>query len=125
MYFLSEEWIRVAGEALRSDSAFLDEVGEKTFCMWIVAEEKPEWADDATLTIEDGDISLVSGQEGVANAVGRAKYQDWLAILRHELHPRRATLTRKLRGKGLPAVLTNYRLLDTMLDALRTIEVTQ
>lgn len=123
MRFLSEEWFRTTEVALQTDERFREIAATARYRMWIVADSPPEWAHDGTLAVEKGSVALLMGKAGRPDSEGRAGYDDWLAILRHELHPRKAVLTGRLHGKGLPALLANYRLVDTMLDVMRELPV--
>lgn len=123
MRFLSTEWFWQAHKALCDDAAFADVAKDASFRMWVVAEHAPAWARNITVVLDAGQVELDEGNTGKPDAVGRATYADWLAMLRHELHPRHAVLTGKLRGRGPLTVLRNYRVIDTALDVLRTIPV--
>ncbi len=119
MRFLSDDWFAATEAALQKDARFGEVAATARFRMLIVADSPPEWAHEGTLSVDHGSVTLRAGKVGRPDSEGRAAYDDWLAILRHELHPRKAVLTGRLRGKGLPALLANYRLVDTMLDVMR------
>lgn len=123
MRFLSDEWFTATETALQTDERFREIAATARFRMLIVADSSPEWAQDGTLAVDHGKVTLETGRVGRPDSEGRADYDDWLAILRHELHPRKAVLTGRLRGKGMPALLANYRLVDTMLDVMRELPV--
>lgn len=121
MRFLSTDWLTQVRNALADDATFAEAAKDASFRMSIVAEDAPAWAGDLTIVLEAGRIELEEGSTGKPDAVGKAAYADWLAILRHELHPRDAVLTGKLRGSGPLTVLRHYRVIDTALDVLRTV----
>jgi len=123
MQFLSDEWAKAAEAALRADPAFTEEAATKRFRMWIVPDDAPPWARNGTMAVVDGEITLTPGRHGKPDAIGRASYDTWIAILRHELHPTTAAMTRRLRGAGVRALLGNRELLDKMLDVFRSIPV--
>lgn len=123
MRFLSEDWFWQAHRALTEDEAFAEAARGATFRLWLIAEAAPDWARDVTVVVGGESVELDEGCTGKADAVGRARYADWLAMLRHELHPRKAVLTGKLRGSGPVTVLRHYKVIDTALDVLRSIPV--
>lgn len=123
MKFLSAEWAEIAQEALRRDPAFAAIAAQARIRIWIVPTRRPDWADEGTLAVDHGEITLRTGKHGRADAVGTASYDTWLQILRHELHPTVAVVTGKLRGRGVRHVVGNRGLLDTMLDVFRAIPV--
>lgn len=123
MLFLSEQWAEATEAALRADPGFRDVASRSRLRMWVCAVRAPDWAHDGTLVVNSDVITLEPGRHGRPDAVGRAGYSTWLAILRHELHPTVAVATGRLRGRGVGRVVTNRELLDKMLDVMRTIPV--
>lgn len=123
MRFLSDEWAETAQTALREDDAFMRLAGRADLTLTIVPEAAPGWAHPVTVVVTAGDVELSTQRLGRSQAVGRAAYETWLSMLRHELHPRRAVVTRRLRGRGATAILTHYRLIDRALDVFRGIPV--
>ncbi len=123
MKFLSDEWIDTAHVRLQSNERFVKLSRHARLRLTIVAEPAPDWARSVTIGITQGKIELHRDIEGRSGAIGRASYDTWKAMLRHELHPRRAAFTRRLRGKGLPIILANFVLIDAALDVFREIEI--
>lgn len=122
MHFLSDEWRVEALSRLQSDGAFGEQARRVgALRVWIVAEPRPDWAENITIVIDGGDVDAEDGEEGRPDGVARASYDTWLRLFRNELSPQRAALTRKLRGKGLPILLRNMDLLNALLDVLRSI----
>lgn len=123
MLFLSTEWIEVASTALQDSAAFQRAAARTKFAFLVRTTNTPDWAQEATLRVNRGKISLTPGRQSRTDATGIATYEDWLAMLRHELHPRTAALTGRLHGRGGLRVLRQHKLIDAMLDVLRTIPV--
>lgn len=124
MHFLSDEWRLEALGRLKSDSGFASQARlAGSLRVWIVAEPRPQWAENITIVIRDAVVDAVAGQDGSPDGTARASYDTWLRLFRGELSPRRAAMTRKLRGKGLPILLRNMGLLNALLDVLRGIPV--
>lgn len=123
MRFLSEEWFWEAHVRLAADEAFRNQARGTRMRLWIVPESAPQWARPITVIVDVDTVDLDEGTTGTPDAAGYAAYATWLAILRHELHPRRAVVTRKLRGRGIPAMLSHWKTIDLALDVLRTVDV--
>ncbi|MFN8103471.1 MAG: SCP2 sterol-binding domain-containing protein [Acidimicrobiia bacterium] len=122
MQFLSDEWRLEALGRLRGDSTFTSQASiVGSLRVWIVADPRPRWAESITLVIRDAVIDAVRGEDGTPDGMARASYDTWLRLFRGELSPKRAAMTRKLRGKGLPVLLRNMGLLNALVDVLRSI----
>lgn len=122
MQFLSDEWRLEALGRLRGDSTFTSQASiVGSLRVWIVADPRPRWAESITLVIRDAVIDAVRGEDGTPDGMARASYDTWLRLFRGELSPKRAAMTRKLRGKGLPFLLRNMGLLNALVDVLRSI----
>lgn len=122
MQFLSDEWRLEALGRLRGDSTFTRQASVVgSLRVWIVADPRPRWAESITLVIRDAVIDAVRGEDGTPDGMARASYDTWLRLFRGELSPKRAAMTRKLRGKGLPVLLRNMGLLNALVDVLRSI----
>lgn len=122
--FLSDEWRLEALGRLKGDSAFSTQARlAGSLRVWIVAEPRPEWAENITIVIRDAGVEAVAGEDGRPDGTARASYDTWLRLFRGELTPKRAAMTRKLRGKGLPILLRNMGLLNALLEVLRGIPV--
>lgn len=127
MLFLSDEWAAAAEDALAGDDDFMRRAAHARLRLQIVPDDAPEWAQSVTVVVDAGNVSLSTAPDAADGAgpaaEGRAAYATWLAILRHELHPRRAVLTRRLRGRGAVAVVANAQLIDRALDVFREMPV--
>lgn len=119
MLFLSDEWIDATRDALGADREFCRLAEGVRLRLVIIPLEVPAWAGPVTVSLRDGVVEATRGISEAADAAGRATYADWLAMLRHELHPRTALLRRRLRGNGAPAILSNLKLIDRALDVFR------
>lgn len=124
MHFLSDEWRVEALSRLKVDSAFAAQAQRiGNLRVWIVAEPRPEWAENITIVISDAVVDALEGEDGSPDGMARASYDTWLRLFRGDLSPKRAAMTRKLRGKGLPVLLKNMGLLNALLDVLRGIDL--
>lgn len=124
VHFLSDEWRAEALTRLKVDSAFAAQAQRiGNLRVWIVAEPRPDWAENITIIIRDTVVDAVDGEDGSPNGMARASYDTWLRLFRGELSPKRAAMTRKLRGKGLPVLLKNMGLLNALLDVLKGIPI--
>lgn len=122
VHFLSDEWRLEALGRLRRDPVFTTQAAiAGSLRVWIVADPRPRWAENITLVIRDAVVDAVQGENGKPYGMARASYDTWLHLFRGDLSPKRAAMTRKLRGKGLPVLLANMGLLNALVDVLRTI----
>jgi putative sterol carrier protein len=121
--FLTEEWIQSFKDKLNSDSQY--------------AEIARNWEGDVILTVNPGDtleepvviyfdlwhgkcrqaFYVVDGIDMNATFSLRGEYDDYLRILKGELHPMQAMLTRKLNVHGNMGLL--MRNVPTVLDFVR------
>ncbi|MBX7158886.1 MAG: SCP2 sterol-binding domain-containing protein [Acidimicrobiia bacterium] len=122
MHFLSDEWRLEALSRLRADSAFAAQARRiGNLRVWIVSDPRPAWAENITIVIRDAVVDALEGEDGQPDGMARASYDTWLRLFRGQLSPKRAAMTRKLRGKGLPVLLRNMGLLNALLDVVRVI----
>jgi len=122
MHFLSDEWRVEVLSKLRSDEDFLAAANRAgNLSVWIVADPRPEWAENITILVDGRSVDAVSGDHDKPDGMARASYDTWLRLFRNELSPKRAAMFGKLRGKGLPILLRNMALLNSLLAVARTI----
>lgn len=121
--FLTEEWLQSFQDKLNTDSQY--------------AEIARNWEGDVVLTVNSGDtlkepvvmyfdlwhgkcrraFYVVDGFDIEAAFSLKGNYDDYLRILKGELHPMQAMLTRKLSVKGNMGLL--MRNVPTVLDFVR------